>query len=57
MKKIVVGIGGSSGSIYAKILLDKLTKYSEQLHAVGIVMTDNAKFNWELELGNKGYEN
>jgi 4-hydroxy-3-polyprenylbenzoate decarboxylase len=56
MKKIVVGVGGSSGSIYAKILLDKLTQYRNQVDAVGIVMSDNAKFNWELELGNKDYE-
>lgn len=57
MKKIVIGIGGSSGSIYAKILLDKLTLHRSQLDAVGIVMSDNAKFNWQLELGDKSYKN
>lgn len=56
MKKIVIGIGGSSGSIYAKVLLDKLTLYRSQLDAVGIVMSDNAKFNWQFELGNKSYK-
>lgn len=56
MKKIAIGIGGSSGSLYAKILLDKLTQYQSQIDAVGIVMSDNAKFNWEFELGNKDYE-
>lgn len=55
MKKIVVGVGGSSGSIYAKVLLDKLTKLSDQIEKVGVVMSDNAKYNWELELGNSAY--
>lgn len=56
MKKIAIAIGGSSGSIYAKVLLDKLKNLSEQWTAVGVVMSDNAKFNWELELGNKNYK-
>ncbi|MCO6492125.1 MAG: UbiX family flavin prenyltransferase [Phaeodactylibacter sp.] len=57
MAKIAIGIGGSSGSIYAKVLLDKLAKLRDQLEAVGVVMSDNAKFNWEYELGDKSYEN
>lgn len=48
-KKIVLAIGGSSGSIYAKTLIEKLKQF-EHL-TVGVVMTDNAKLNWELELG------
>ncbi|MCO6478305.1 MAG: UbiX family flavin prenyltransferase [Phaeodactylibacter sp.] len=57
MTKIAIGIGGSSGSIYAKVLLDKLVTLQDQLEAVGVVMSDNAKFNWEYELGDKSYEN
>ena len=57
MKKIVVAIGGSSGSIYAKVLLDKLQAYNAQINDLGIVMSDNAKFNWEFELGNTDYKN
>lgn len=57
-KKIVVGIGGSSGSIYAKVLLDRLSQIGpDQLERVGVVMTKNAKFNWEYELNNRDYEN
>lgn len=56
MKKIVVGIGGSSGSIYAKVLLDKLSQLTDQVEKVGIVMSENAKYNWELELGNRDFE-
>jgi flavin prenyltransferase len=50
-KKIVVAISGSSGSIYAKLLLDKLVLLQDQWEAVGVVLSDNAKLNWELEIG------
>lgn len=51
MRKLVVAITGSSGSIYAKILLDKLASVPDQWDAVGVVLSDNARVNWELELG------
>jgi flavin prenyltransferase len=54
-RKIIVAIGGSSGSIYAKILLDKLQLLQPTLQNVGVVMSDNAKFNWEYELGDTTY--
>ena len=57
MKKIVVAVGGSSGSIYAKVLFDKLALLKDQWQKVGVVMSDNAKFNWELELDNRDFEN
>ncbi len=57
MRQIVVGIGGSSGSIYAKVLLDRLSALSDQLDKVGVVMSDNARFNWKYELGNEDYNN
>lgn len=56
-KKIIVAIGGSSGSIYAKLLLDKLQHLENQCSKVAIVMSDNAKYNWEYELGNHDYKN
>jgi 4-hydroxy-3-polyprenylbenzoate decarboxylase len=49
--KIIVAIGGSSGSIYAKILLDRLKVMANQTEAIGVVMSDNAIYNWELEIG------
>ena len=51
MKKIVVGIAGSSGALYAKVLLDRLAALRGQWDAVGVVMSDNAVVNWELEIG------
>lgn len=49
--KIIIAIGGSSGSIYAKILLDRLKMMMDQVEAIGVVMSDNATYNWELEIG------
>ncbi|MEN0003354.1 MAG: UbiX family flavin prenyltransferase [Bacteroidota bacterium] len=57
MKKVVVAIGGSSGSIYAKVLLDKLERLQDQWEKVGVVMTKNAKLNWKLELENEDFKN
>lgn len=51
MRKIAVAISGSSGAIYAKLLLDKLAALREQWAAVGVVLSDNARINWELEVG------
>jgi flavin prenyltransferase len=51
MKRVVVAISGSSGSIYAKILLDKLAQLKSQWEKVGVVHTENGVINWELELG------
>jgi flavin prenyltransferase len=48
-RKIVLAIGGSSGSLYARSLINKLEKFSEI--TVGVVMTENAVVNWELEIG------
>lgn len=49
--KIIVAIGGSSGSMYAKILLDRLKIIVNQTQAIGVVMSDNAIYNWKLEIG------
>jgi 4-hydroxy-3-polyprenylbenzoate decarboxylase len=54
--KIIVAITGASGSIYAKVLLDKLTVLSDQIEAVGIVMSDNARDVWKHELRNEDHK-
>lgn len=57
MNKIVVAITGASGSIYARLLIEKLLVLNAQWQALAIVMSDNAKEVWQTELGNKDYEN
>lgn len=54
--KVVVAVTGASGSIYAKVLLGKLSMLSGQVEAVGLVMSDNARKVWEYELGDKSYD-
>jgi len=54
-KKIVVAITGASGSIYAKLLLDRLASLQDQIDQVGVVMSDNAKDVWKFELGETSY--
>jgi len=55
-RKIIVAITGASGAIYAKLLLQKLQALSTQIGEVGIVMSDNAKQVWQIELDNEDYK-
>jgi 4-hydroxy-3-polyprenylbenzoate decarboxylase len=56
MRKIVVAITGASGSIYARLLLEKLALLRSQWENIAVVMTDNAKQVWRTELENVAYE-
>lgn len=49
--KLIVGITGASGSIYGKLLLEKLVGLSNQLKDVSVVFSDNARAVWEYEIG------
>ena len=55
--KIVVAVTGASGSIYAKVLFDKLAKLKDQVEDVGVIFSSNAKTVWQHELGNNDFEN
>jgi 4-hydroxy-3-polyprenylbenzoate decarboxylase len=54
--KIVVAITGASGSVYARVLLDKLVLLKDQWEEVGVVMSANSKEVWHTELGNDYYK-
>lgn len=56
MHKIVISVTGASGSIYAKLLLQKLLVAKEQWKEVAVVMTENAKEVWRTELGDDSYK-
>ena len=47
---------GASGSVYAKVLLEKLAAAKNQYEEAGLVMTENAKDVWKTELGNEDYK-
>lgn len=54
--KIVIGVGGSSGAVYTKVLFDRLLQLQDQWEKVGVVMSENAKINWRLELGGDTFD-
>jgi 4-hydroxy-3-polyprenylbenzoate decarboxylase len=54
--KLVVAVSGASGSIYAKVLLDKLLLLKEQIETVDLVFSTNALEVWKHELGNDSYK-
>ncbi|NJB85457.1 4-hydroxy-3-polyprenylbenzoate decarboxylase [Lewinella marina] len=56
-KKIVVAVGGSSGSLYAKVLFDRLLQLKSNWENVGVVITENGKYNWKFELGDEEWRN
>ena len=49
--KIIIGITGASGSIYGKLLLEKVKKLEKQVEDCGVVFSDNARTVWSYELG------
>jgi flavin prenyltransferase len=55
MHKIVVAITGASGSVYSKVLLDKLFAIKDQWNELAVVLTENAKTVWKTELEEESY--
>ena len=54
-RKLVVAVGGSSGSLYAKVLFERLQALKSKWGKVGVVITENGKYNWKFELGDEGW--
>jgi flavin prenyltransferase len=54
--KIVVGVTGASGAVYAKVLFDKLVLLKDQVGECGVIFSENAKTVWQHELGNLDFE-
>ncbi len=51
MHKIVIAVTGASGSIYAKLLLDKLVQLRSQIDELAVVLSPNAVEVGKHELG------
>ncbi|MEJ7737350.1 MAG: UbiX family flavin prenyltransferase [Chitinophagaceae bacterium] len=56
MHKIVIAVTGASGSIYARLILNKLLTIKEQWTDLCVVMTENAKLVWKTELDSEQYK-
>ena len=54
--KIAIAVTGASGSVYAKVLLDKLVQLKDQVEEVSAVWSDNARVVWNHELDNEKYK-
>jgi 4-hydroxy-3-polyprenylbenzoate decarboxylase len=55
--KIVIAITGASGSIYPKLLIERLLTIKDQWKELSVVMSENAKDVWRTELENEDYKN
>lgn len=55
--KILIVVSGASGSIYPKLLIDKLLIIENQWEELSVVMSTNAKEIWKTELGNEDFKN
>jgi len=54
--KILIAITGASGSIYPKLLIEKLLTANDQWAELSVAMSNNAKEVWKTELENEDYK-
>lgn len=54
--KIVIGVTGASGAIYARVIFESLLHLSPQLEEVAVLFSDHAKEVWSYELGDSSYD-
>jgi len=52
-RKIILAITGASGSIYAKLLLEKLKQLKNPPEEIAVILSDTAKEIWLAETGEK----
>lgn len=55
-KKIVVGVTGASGAIYADLLFKRLQTLQDQIESCGVVFSKTARQVWEYELKNNFHQ-
>jgi 4-hydroxy-3-polyprenylbenzoate decarboxylase len=56
MKKVIIGVTGASGALYADILIKKIKLLEKQVSECCVLLTESAKDVWEFELQNEGYK-
>ena len=55
--KLVIAVTGASGSIYARVLFDRLQQLETQVETCSIMFSENAMQVWQYELENQDYRN
>ncbi len=53
--KIAIAVTGASGSLYTRLLLEKLQRLQDQVEEVAVVWSRNAHTVWQEELGNSDF--
>lgn len=56
-KKIVIGVTGASGALYAKRLMERLYMLNEQVASCGVVFSKAARQVWAYELNGEDFGN
>ncbi len=56
MNKIVLAITGASGSIYSRLLIERLLQIKDQWEKFSVVFTENARIVWNTELPSTKFE-
>lgn len=56
-KKIVIGVTGASGAIYAKKLMERLYMLNDQIASCGVVFSKAAREVWSYELQGEDFSN
>lgn len=49
-RKIIVAVTGASGAIYARLLMETLSRLEEQVAEAAVMLSANAARIWEYEL-------
>ena len=57
VNKIIIAITGASGSVYSKLLIEKLLLLRDKWQELSVVMSNNAKEVWKTELADESYQN
>jgi 4-hydroxy-3-polyprenylbenzoate decarboxylase len=57
MNNVVLAITGASGSIYSRLIIERLLQIKDQWQELSVVMTENAKTVWKTELPSINFEN
>ena len=55
-KKIIIGVTGASGAIYARLLLEKIQTLNVQIEDCILLLSENAKEVWDYELGGDSWK-
>lgn len=55
-RNIVIGVSGASGSVFSKILFEKLASLTDQYKSVSVVFSTNAIDIWKHEIRDTDYK-